>query len=110
MAAPQFVLPCLSARLELYTDCVVIHPTGSFARMFGMMDQSIPIKAIKAVRLFPSRPYRSGILVLRPWDETRKAIFVVYSDRHARAAAAVYETLDDLIARRNVASVVPKQE
>jgi len=110
MDAPQFVLPCLNARLELYSDCLIIYPVGSLAQMFGITGQTILFKDIKAVRLINSGPRISGIFVITHEDAQKKATYVTFAHEYAREAEAVYEALDELITRRDVLAMIRDSE
>ncbi|HVU13383.1 MAG TPA: hypothetical protein VHD90_19025 [Phototrophicaceae bacterium] len=97
MSSPQLTLQCTNARLELYADCVMIHPIGSFARIFGPAQEAIPIEQIEKVKLVPSNTGVNGILMIIYAGERRKTAFAVFSHQHTYEARAVFEALEDRI-------------
>ena len=110
MDNPLIILPCLSTQLELYSDHVTIRPMGAWAWVAHIVEQTIPISHITSVRLIKSTPRSTGVIEMIQREARPKSVYVLYSHRHAHEAQAMYETLDDLVTRRDVLSVMRSME
>ena len=110
MENPLRILPCESARLELYADHITFRPIGTWAWIARLVEHNIPIKAIESVRLLDSTGVVNGVLEIRQRNATPKSIFAIFAHEHYREAAAFYETLDDLLTRKDVLSVIRNME
>ena len=106
MENPLVILPCLSAQLELYSDRVIFRPIGTWAWVAKMVEQSIPITAIESVRLLVSNPHISGVMEIKRREMTPKSLYVIYAHAYDHEARAFYETLDDLMTRKEVLGVM----
>jgi hypothetical protein len=110
MESPLLTLPCLSARLELYPDHVTFRPIGSWAWIARLVEHNIPIKEIESIRLLESSRIVNGVMEIKQRNATPKSIFVIFAHEHSRQAVAFYETLDDLLTRKDVLSVIRNME
>ncbi|MEO8397744.1 MAG: hypothetical protein ABI700_32415 [Chloroflexota bacterium] len=110
MESPLMILPCLSAQLELYSDHVIFRPRGVWARVSRMVEHTMPIREIESVRLLPSNARMTGVMEIKRAELKPKSLYIMFSNTHAREASAFYETLDDLLTRKDVFKVISAME
>ena len=110
MDNPLMILPCLSAQLELYSDHVIFRPVGTWAWISRMVEQNIPFKEIESVRLLENNPRLSGVMAIRRREMHPRSIYVLFSHANDHTARTFYETLDDLMTRKDVLNIVKTLE
>jgi hypothetical protein len=103
---PLLTLPCIGAQLELHPGYVLFRRVGWLARRLRYPDQILAINDIGNIRFFRGNIWLNGVLCIIPHPSHGKSIYAVYSRREGRRAETFYETLDDLVTRKDVLSFI----